>query len=173
MFNLGYLPGADKTRITRPETTLAALTQALESADAELQRAAAGALAACGGGAVAAVPALTRALASPAPAAGPKGKMTNPDFTKGDPIPEGANHDWNLGATGARGWMFSDRMVTSDARQIRVTKVEPGSPADGTLAFGDVILGVDDEPFDDETETPFVRCPFFLAQYLPGTWISH
>ncbi|MDG2324806.1 MAG: hypothetical protein P8M08_14925, partial [Akkermansiaceae bacterium] len=45
--------------------------------------------------------------------AAPKGKMALPDFTKGDPIPNGANHDWNLGATGARGWMFSDKMVTS------------------------------------------------------------
>ncbi len=72
----------------------------------------------------------------------PRGKMSNPDFTKGDPIPAGADHDWNLGATGARGWMFSDKMVTTDARQIRVTKVEKGSPADGVLAVGDVILGV-------------------------------
>jgi hypothetical protein len=49
--------------------------------------------------------------------------MSIPDFTKGESIPEGANHDWNLGATGARGWMFSDRLVTSDARQILITKV--------------------------------------------------
>ena len=28
--------------------------------------------------------------------------MAVPDFTKGDPIPEGATHDWTLGATGAR-----------------------------------------------------------------------
>jgi hypothetical protein len=30
MFNLGYLPGADKSMITRTETTLAALVQALD-----------------------------------------------------------------------------------------------------------------------------------------------
>ena len=30
VFNLGYLPGSDKSRITRPETTLAALKQAEE-----------------------------------------------------------------------------------------------------------------------------------------------
>jgi len=30
MFNLGYLPGSDKTCITRTETTLAALQQAVE-----------------------------------------------------------------------------------------------------------------------------------------------
>ena len=35
-------------------------------------------------------------------AAGPKAKITLPDFTKGDSIPAGATHDWNLGSTGAR-----------------------------------------------------------------------
>ena len=35
-------------------------------------------------------------------AAGPKVKITLPDFTKGDSIPAGATHDWNLGSTGAR-----------------------------------------------------------------------
>ncbi len=30
MFNLGYLPGGDKSRTTRPETTLAALDQAMQ-----------------------------------------------------------------------------------------------------------------------------------------------
>ena len=49
-------------------------------------------------------------------ASAPK-KISHPDFTKGDPIPEGADHDWNLGATGARGWMYSDKLVTTDARR--------------------------------------------------------
>ena len=77
-----------------------------------------------------------------------------PDFTKGDAIPAGASHDWNLGATGARGWLFSDKMVTTDARQIRITKVEENSPASGVLAVGDVILGVGGKPFayDPRTE---------------------
>ena len=57
-------------------------------------------------------------LAVPSLAAEPHSVTGNPDFTQGDKIPEGANHDWNLGATGARGWMFSDKMVTTDARQI-------------------------------------------------------
>ena len=74
-------------------------------------------------------------------------KMANPDFTRGDKIPNGAEHDWNLGATGARGWMYCDKMVTTDARQIAVTKVDKGSPADGLLAVGDVILGVGGKPF--------------------------
>ncbi|MGB2453684.1 MAG: acetylesterase, partial [Akkermansiaceae bacterium] len=71
-------------------------------------------------------------------AAGPKVKITLPDFTKGDSIPAGATHDWNLGATGARGWMFSDKMETSTARQIAITKISPNSPADGPLKVGDV-----------------------------------
>lgn len=97
---------------------------------------------------------LTIALASQALAA-PKGKMTLPDFTKGDPIPKGANHDWNLGATGARGWMFSDKMVTSDARQIIITKVAEGSPAIRTLEVGDVILGVNEKLFSYDPRTEF------------------
>jgi hypothetical protein len=68
--------------------------------------------------------------------------LPNPDFTKGKAIPEGATKDWNLGATGARGWMHSDRLETTQARQVRITKVTAGSPADGVLAVGDVLLGV-------------------------------
>jgi hypothetical protein len=79
--------------------------------------------------------------------AAPKGTMTLPDFTKGDPIPAGAKHDWTLGATGLRGWIYSEKMVTTDARQISITKVDKGSPADGLLATGDVILGVGGKAF--------------------------
>ena len=50
--------------------------------------------------------------------------MTIPDFTRGDTIPAGAKHDWNLGPTGLRGWIFCDKMVTSDARQIALTPRE-------------------------------------------------
>ena len=88
-------------------------------------------------------------------AAKPKGDVINPDFTKGESIPEGFKHDWNLGPTGARGWMFSDKLVTTDARQIKITKVAKGSPADGTLAVGDVILGVSGKPFSYDPRTEF------------------
>lgn len=87
--------------------------------------------------------------------AGPKVKMSLPDFTKGDSIPEGARHDWNLGATGARGWMFSDKMETSTARQIAITKIAPNSPADGLLKVGDVILGVGGRKFSYDPRTEF------------------
>lgn len=76
-----------------------------------------------------------------------------PDFTKGDAVPANAEHDWNLGPTGARGWMFCDRMVTTDARQIAITSVAKGSPADGILAPGDVLLGVAGEPFARDPRT--------------------
>ena len=82
-------------------------------------------------------------------------KITNPDFTKGDVIPAKAKHDWNLGPTGLRGWMFCDEMVTTDARQISITKVDKGSPADGALAVGDVILGVGGKPFSYDPRTEF------------------
>jgi hypothetical protein len=94
-------------------------------------------------------------LAAPLLTAAPNGTMGNPDFTKGDPIPAGADHDWNLGATGARGWMFTDKMVTTDARQISVTKVDAGSPSEGALMVGDVILGVGGKPFSYDPRTEF------------------
>ncbi len=98
--------------------------------------------------------ALVAFLAAPFPAlAAAKGQITIPDFTKGDAIPAGAKHDWNLGATGLRGWMFCDKMVTSDARQIVITKVEKGSPADGILMVGDVILGVGGKAFSYDPRT--------------------
>jgi hypothetical protein len=82
----------------------------------------------------------------------PPAKM--PDLTRGDTIPANAKHDWNLGPTGARGWMYCDKMVTTDARQIGITKVEKGSPAESVLAVGDVLLGVGGKAFayDPRTE---------------------
>jgi len=83
----------------------------------------------------------------------PTAKNSSPDFTQGGVIPKNAKHDWNLGATGLRGWMHCDRLTTSDTRQILVTTVEPRSPADGVLAVGDVILGVGGKPFSIDTRT--------------------
>jgi hypothetical protein len=100
-----------------------------------------------------AIVAASISCATPSPAAGAPPKVMIPDFTKGDTIPAGAKHDWNLGATGTRGWIYSDKLVTTDARQIYITKVETGSPAEGILAVGDVILGVDAEPFSSDPRT--------------------
>jgi hypothetical protein len=79
-------------------------------------------------------------------AAAPK-PLPNPDFTKGEAIPEGASKDWNLGATGARGWIHTHQLSTAGARQVFITKVAAGSPAGGLLEVGDVILGVAGKPF--------------------------
>lgn len=95
------------------------------------------------------------ALGNPSQAAGRNGSMENPDFTKGDKIPKSAVHDWTLGATGARGWIYSDRMETSNARQISITTVDQGSPADGKLEIGDVILGIAGKPFSYDPRTEF------------------
>lgn len=85
-----------------------------------------------------------------------KGKtLTVPDFTQGDAIPKQARHDWNLGASGARGWIFCDQLVTTDARQIAVTQIQRGSPADGVLAVGDVLLGVGGRAFSYDPRTEF------------------
>jgi len=103
----------------------------------------------------------------PALAAGKDRPLTAPDFTKGDAIPAGAKHDWNLGPTGLRGWMLCDKMVTTDARQISITKVEKGSPADGLLAVGDVILGVGGKPFSYDPRTEFGKA-ITTAESEPG-----
>ena len=87
--------------------------------------------------------------------AGSKKQIANPDFTKGDKIPEGATHDWNLGATGLRGWIYTNQLSTADARQIYVTMVDKGSPADGIIAVGDVILGVGGKEFSYDPRTEF------------------
>jgi len=84
-------------------------------------------------------------------------ELSNPDFTEGGAIPSNAPHDWNLGPTGMRGWMFCDKLVTKDARQIAITAVEKGSPADGIIAVGDVLLGVGGKRFSYDPRTEFGR----------------
>lgn len=77
------------------------------------------------------------------------------DFTKG--AKPDKTHDWTLGATGARGWVWGWRGHTFDARQIYITTVAAGSPAAGVLAKGDVILGLAGKPFDDDARVLFAR----------------
>ncbi len=73
--------------------------------------------------------------------------MPNPDFTKGEAIPETATKDWNLGPTGLRGWMHTHQLATTYARQVLVTEVAEGSPSEGLVKKGDVLLGVAGKPF--------------------------
>lgn len=90
-----------------------------------------------------------------------------PDFTKGDKVPAEAKHDWNLGATGLRGWMFTDKMVTTDARQVCITRVEKGSPADGVISVGDVILGLGGKPFSYDPRTEWGKA-LTVSEATPG-----
>jgi hypothetical protein len=78
-----------------------------------------------------------------------------PDFTQGGQRDK--FHDWTLGPTGARGWIYGRKGHTPDARQILVTEVAKNSPADGILKKGDVILGVAGRPFDDDARILFAH----------------
>ena len=78
-----------------------------------------------------------------------KDKPPVPDFTK-DGTRDESQHDWTLGPTGARGWVWAWKQQTTDARQILVTEVATGSPADGVLQKDDVILGVNGRLFGDD-----------------------
>ena len=71
-----------------------------------------------------------------------------PDFTRGGKTDD--SHDWLLGPTGAHGWMYGRNGHTAEARQILITAVEAGSPAQGVLSAKDVILGVNGKPFADD-----------------------
>ncbi|MHC4506409.1 MAG: DUF6288 domain-containing protein, partial [Planctomycetota bacterium] len=77
------------------------------------------------------------------------------DFARGEK--PGLAADWNLGPTGARGWIQGRHEESIEARQILVTSVEAGSPADGILRKGDVILGVDGKAFDRDARRAFAE----------------
>ena len=82
-----------------------------------------------------------------------------PDLTKVLPADTGKLH--NLGPTGLKGCMHVQMVkrvpgdmtltpLTVNARQIYVARVAEGSPADGVIQVGDVILGIGDKPFDGD-----------------------
>jgi Family of unknown function (DUF6288)/HEAT repeats len=75
------------------------------------------------------------------------------DLTKETPAK--VDNSYNLGPTGALGWMQVDAGMTENSRQILVTAVEKGSPAAGKLLVGDVILGVFGKPFTDDARKVF------------------
>ena len=78
-----------------------------------------------------------------------------PDLTQGGKPDD--NHDWRLGPTGMNGWIFGSNGQTAEARQILVTAVANGSPADGTMKTGDVILGVGGQRFGNDARIQFAR----------------
>ena len=62
---------------------------------------------------------------------------------------------YHLGPTGAHGWMYVSKQKTDEARQILITEVEAGSPADGIIQQGDVIIGVGGRGFDADARKLF------------------
>ena len=72
---------------------------------------------------------------------------------------------YNLGPTGMRGWVYYQKPVedpivltpvlTRDSRQILVTSIEAGSPADGVMQVNDVILGVNGSLFSSDCRKSF------------------
>ena len=77
------------------------------------------------------------------------------DFTRGDE--PGLETDWNLGATGARGYMNGRNNESLVTRQILITEIEKGSPAEGKLEKGDIILGVAHENFKSDARKAFAQ----------------
>ena len=71
--------------------------------------------------------------------------------------PADTKNSYNLGPSGALGWMQVEAGMTEKSRQILITTVEKGSPADGKLETGDVILGVFGKPFADDARKCFGR----------------
>jgi hypothetical protein len=80
-----------------------------------------------------------------------------PDLTKDQSVDRKLTY--NLGPTGLRGWIYTKAADNLDAaqgrtttasRQILVTHVGAGSPADGVVNVDDIILGVAGKPFDDD-----------------------
>jgi len=88
-------------------------------------------------------------------AAEKKSAASSPDFTNGGVIPANAKHDWNLGRTGARGWIYTNEFETTEARQIYITQVDAGLPGASVLQTGDVILGVGGAKFSHDPRTEF------------------
>ena len=78
-----------------------------------------------------------------------------PDLTQGGGKDD--THDWNLGPTGAHGWVYGSAGNTTEARQILVTAVAKGSPADGILNDGDVILGAGGQTFSGDARIQFAN----------------
>jgi len=94
-------------------------------------------------------------LAVAAPGSGAPKAAPIPDLTQGGTKDD--KHDWNLGPTGARGWIWGRLLESTGATQILITQVDPGSPADGVLQKDDVILGAGGRRFAHDARKEFGR----------------
>jgi len=82
-------------------------------------------------------------------------KTSVADLTRGGTKDD--KHDWNLGPTGARGWIWGRSCETTSSRQILITAVDKASPADGVLEVGDVILGAGGAVFTQDARKSLGR----------------
>jgi len=78
-----------------------------------------------------------------------------PDLTRGGKLINSGS--FMLGPTGAHGRMFVRAYMTGEARQILITAVDPGTPADGVLKVDDIILGIGDKKFSSDARKSFGR----------------
>jgi len=71
-----------------------------------------------------------------------------PDFTKGDPMPPPPKYGWPTWQFGPTGIIGMKNAGGDSGDQIRVISVMKGSPAEGKVLPGDVLLGVRDQKFE-------------------------
>jgi hypothetical protein len=72
-----------------------------------------------------------------------------PDYTQGEKLLL-KPHVWSIGPTGASGVMWYKENRTDETRMIQIDEVEKGTPSDGILRKGDVILGVGQQSFQSD-----------------------
>ncbi len=100
-------------------------------------------------------------ISTPIVSAARKSTAPMPDLTSG-----GKPDDKSavpLGPTGMRGWIYHQHLDTSKARQILVTRIDKGSPADGKLILKDVILGASGNGKDPSVFAADARMSLALA----------
>ncbi len=97
-----------------------------------------------------------------------------PDLTQGGT--SRSHRTYNLGATGLRGWIYTQPAnffescqgrTTTASRQILVTHVGANSPADGVMQVDDVILGAGGKPFTDDARKS-IACGFRKPKRKPA-----
>jgi len=65
--------------------------------------------------------------------------------------------DSNLGPTGLTGWVYGTNGNTNLSRQILVTKIDKGSPADGLLQKDDIIIGLGTKRFTSDARVAYAN----------------
>ncbi|MFC5051089.1 DUF6288 domain-containing protein [Rubritalea spongiae] len=80
-----------------------------------------------------------------------------PDFTKGDTLAADSPHDWNLGATGAHGWVYCEKGGSAKSRQVLITKIAENSPASQQLAVDDIIIGLNGADFENDARISLAK----------------